>query len=1138
MNRMQTFNNSSGSANLLSTPVNLTAVTGYFEGHTPDVQGFQGVTYMDEGATVAHATPAPLLDPTPASSSLVDAQWSYMSVLNRPLLVGVAQWTSAQVKGTILWQQDAPSGLIAASPTLTQQAIAQFNYMRSNIELTALINATPMNKGMLRLYFVPQGHCLQDNALTVAARTANEGLFMDAANTKQAQLPTPYCARQDFLDTEFKPTTYGLSTDMGRFYLVVEAQLDACEPVEVSLVASFPGAQLAGPRAIPLTNREVTARQADVRYKALSYPFISKFERDLVTRSPVALKLFQEFQDVLQGVNLTGQFENAGQMQGIGDFFSDLLSFSPIKSIFGGGGGGGNPLIGIGNTTNTNIGSADTKINFAGGNIADMQTRGDTASSAQQRGGDMSAEIPPISELDQPDLTHMGLAVFEQETQQLSNLHGAAVRTQRLDDFVHSRREAHETHTGIGADEMNLDYLASRPTARIEGESNLIWSSDQQSGHILWTDVVTVCPQLNDPDLNTAGTVYPDLLGCLAVPWEFWRATLMYHFLVASNAKQRGRLVLSFVPNWDVVPPAHLAAGINAYSTVLNLTDASKSFKAEVPFFSPISALQVHRHFIHGVNTATPIHDVYNLTAEMRAISTGRVYLWVYTRLTSGDTATSAGQCAPTTAEILPLRSAKDLELNGRSSRRDWYIVGKDAVFENAGTMQVGGQVVPFTGNKQVAPARGADNPNSWTSLVRAQDQAAKLRNLKQVMEATENLGPTPTSRQIDQGITNPPSKPSISQVANENANTESNASAEAGFQDAALADGFEDPAMLTVTAEKSDKIPLNFSNVFGVQPHLRSLVHFAKRPGRVFTGCLSQSSGHYATDVTDFEPTVDIPSETLAIPITVGVPKFVASEAHVTSKYAPSSLFDYFSLFYVGFVGNLRYHILGDYMPALQGDRRHRIEYYPRNFPQMKGRTSAEIEDLVASQGVRMDDTTVPFAYMSRGKHAYTSLTAFVRSSWIENLGFNSDRPLSTRIPSGLHRPIVSGGISGAANVVVASPYTSANYDPDRCSAGVLLIKSDIGSMLRPPLESGDDIKTRVTILRSMADNGRFVRLYNTLGFAFNDKGYGSRPAGFGLAFPDFGSSVDLPTFKETSRTSPVGKWVQTPRGLHRVNV
>jgi hypothetical protein len=1106
----------------------------------------QGAAQNMPGAIGYVDTPAPTMAPTPASTAFRDVYWTYKDKLERVMPFATASVNKGQQKGDVFFNMPVPSGMVAAAPSNIKEMFGQYHYWRGNLMIVVKCNLTPFNKGCFRLWFLPQGHDLQLNALSVIARTVNEGCYVDTANGRQYMLPIWYMGRQEALETSFMVTQDGISNDIGAVLMTIEAPVDVCQEMPIQVSGYFPGSQFIGPRVDPISLAfDATTTQLVHRVKERSYPWPSKYEYDLLQAWNGSVDPTHPYDSVehllpadcdtkplhtavkypgleAHSIEVIDGIEAHGIFDGIGDLLGGVLGMG-TRALTGGGGGGGGSLLDFGshninNTTNNNV-------NVSGGN--GLQTNGQNANAAKQdaKGGEGTLSIPPMGEFDKPEYSHMGTAVYGQEWQDTANISGTLTRVVKMHDNAHERRENNADLSGIGVNQMLISYLCSRPTL-YESFGNLSWSSTNAIGDIINGNDgydVTMCPKMNARTVAKASIIEPDLAECVALRFEQWRAEIVYTFLIVSNVKQRGALMAVFVPEWEDTNPAHLVDANNAYAFLINLADGQKSFEIRVPYMDQTVSKFCNRAIVEGLGQ-TPARGNYIYKTEQRRICTGKFYLWNYQTVYNGSTAEDT-TCSVSQCDIIVLRHAENVHLSGRTTRNDYAILSHETVFEDQietikdGCAHGPGDIVPFEGTVMPKGPGPVQSGSTFDNAMSTWNAANKIWSQLQTPGSNTQVQPALSTGEPNLMV------PTATTVANpvpqeqQNSMPE-NKPASVGIQDAAQPDTFMNTVRVDIHPGITDTPPLNYSNVFGIAPSMKTITHLGKR-----FQIIAEGKMHSGTSKSGWDGDTDIPVEELTVPITMGVGGGENGVATgLTTSGSVRTEADYWANFFVGWTGNLLYIFQGHYPdPSTGRDAKHEIRFYQRNLAKLGGVDDDISEKWLLSKAALKYRPNVPTHQAGRGNYAYMSVTPFTRFGWNETLSFNGKRTSATRMPRGMELPVMYQSHSGTV-IDNRAVYKAQNYDRDRCMAGVLSIDSNASSMARKLVDATADVATYFTLWRALGDNFTWVRVYDGVRISTASQ-VGPRTGALPLdtygaiSFPDIG--VGIPVAAAPPKTS-----------------
>lgn len=1034
-----------------------------FQGHTTNTHEQMGIQWLQAGSEVRVAVPKPRLATTDMTTAANDVDWDVKDLVNRPNLVATVPWSKTALPGTILWQARAPDQLLATD--YMKRPFDIFTYWNGDMEVSAKVNGSIKHQGIARLVFVPQGGVIATSVLNLPTVTSLAGVYVDAPGQQQYVLEQPYFARSQYMDTSFVKSKWGQSTHCGTFALVVIAQLDGPGDLQVAISARFPNSSFVAPRPVTLSRQAVEKEVAFERFKARTAPF------------PAPMELV----DLVGGVRVQrGVQGEMGIFDGIGDLLDD------IGGIFGGGGGG-----------KGNVYQTTNNVNQAGGNIYQVQDKQSTAAETSQSSA-TSLDLSAIPELDYPEYPDNGVAVYPQWMQNVAPVHGKGFRSIMLDDNPFNKREADEQLAGTGEDCMGITPLICDPTYF----GSITWRDTDTVGTVLWSTDVTPCWHQNQPDVDGLSKISPTRMEYVLSRFAFWTGALKYVLMFASTQSMRGRLGLAFLPGWSNSVPSNLLDKINAYLAVYSLGESDKSWETTVDYMSDTAALRMHREDVKGLNSGHPgTTPDFDLEASMREISTGKLVLVVLVPLTSMET---TNKC-----DIVVLKGAgEDFEASGINNKLSWVPAAPDLSREIQRGIR-GEMRRAQTSNRgqqdRLGDSRGRSSNTAKTESKPTIDAVSKLQRLVGASEKMVTLAPVPLPAHGPSG------------GASETATADSTAAPRdpeadepSGLGDIAGGSSFEQPVVASILPAAPTLPRLNFTNVHGIEPLRRSIVHQLKRPQKIF------DVGFYSVGLHD--EAAGVKTDGVANGISLVWPVVVGqfrSATMPTTKTQVMGWLDWYAQMYVGWTGGLRYVLTAhNQNVSIRDPKTFRVEYFQQNIANLQSYSPEEFAQFFGGQAVRTNDSLQPTAYFNCTHPAYVGVVPRTIYGWIETMGFASCRPITTAPSDGYGLPGFYGTLYDGTVVDNSIAYAGPAYDKEQWGGGTMVACTDrssgIGSALTRP---------SLTVRQSAADNFRFVGFFRVpdLERYLGSNGVdGKEVLGAGQQFPYRAESIPLPTGPE----------------------
>nr|UNY41998.1 MAG: polyprotein 2 [Picornavirales sp.] len=486
------------------------------------------VTFVDDTATQEASLPVPT---SPEHQILATGseirRHTIEDILQRPVKITQQKWKTSQVQNTDIYSVAFPDAILNASD-IVRDKIQNFTFLRADICVRVVVNASTFQQGKLLAYFAPFSRVVGQRAKLndhLPAKTAFPGVRIDASTGNTGSLRIPFVSPY---------THYNLTTqqgDMGNFRITVLNQLKTLTDCSVTVFAWFENVELSVPTAranrTTLVNAQSPSNEND---KAMIVKLIKdgiiQVRKDadtgeLTFLNPFKSQVAEDLEKSRKGI-VTETLEHvAGVARGgqmipvIGKFFKPVEWISNSLSKV-------SALMGLSKPT-----SVQTQEKFQ--------------------------NVPGFGYTHTDGLDQSLTLACKQDNQ----------LEMRGDLF------------GSSVDEMDINYICSHSC----------WFETFK-----WTTAIDplVNPQIKEIAVHpgicpfVTSNYHPTLLAFCSAPFESWRGGLKFKIQAAKTAYHSGRLRISFVPSGLLAQNYNLDK-VNSWILDLRTSD---ELEFEIPYIS------------------------------------------------------------------------------------------------------------------------------------------------------------------------------------------------------------------------------------------------------------------------------------------------------------------------------------------------------------------------------------------------------------------------------------------------------------------------------------------------------------------------------------------------------------------------
>jgi len=180
------------------------------------------------------------------------------------------------------------------------------------------------------------------------------------------------------------------------------------------------------------------------------------------------------------------------------------------------------------------------------------------------------------------------------------------------------------THLDIATsdDEMDIKALAAKPTFY----KTFVWNATDPEGQLIFSGDLTIAPSIFVSVPNT--DFQPTLMEYVMLPFEFWRATLVYTFEIISTQYHSGRLAfLSRIGG--VADATDIADAYDQYGGTMDISGKNLTFQFRVKYEAGTQMLMV------------PHDSIFTTELNYLCFSMGRFGVYILNPLQFGGVAES-----------------------------------------------------------------------------------------------------------------------------------------------------------------------------------------------------------------------------------------------------------------------------------------------------------------------------------------------------------------------------------------------------------------------------------------------------------------------------------------------------------------
>lgn len=486
------------------------------------------VTFIDDTATQEASLPVPITpDQQVLATGAESRNHTIEEILARPTIITQQKWTTSQTQDTDIYSVAFPDAILNASDVVRDK-IQNFTFLRADICVRVVVNASTFQQGKLLGYFAPFSRVVGQRAQLnehLPAKSAFPGIVLDASTGNMGELRIPFVSPY---------THYNLTTqqgDMGNFQLTVLNQLKTLTDCSVTVLAWFENVELSVPTARP--NR-VTTLKANTPSTNSDKAMIVKLIKDgiiqvrkdaitdeLTFLDPYKSQVAEDLEKSRKGIvtetleHVAGVARGGQMLPVIGKFFKPVEWISNSLSKV-------SALMGLSKPT-----SVQTQEKFS--------------------------NVPGFGYTHTDGLDQSLTLACKQDNQ----------LEMRGDLF------------GSNADEMNINFVCSH----MNWFDTFTWNTS--------TDPL-VNPQIKELAVHPGLCPFfqdnynPTLLAFCSAPFQFWRGGLRFKLQAAKTAYHSGCMRISFVPSGLLAQKYNLDK-VNSWILDLRTSD---EIEFEVPYIS------------------------------------------------------------------------------------------------------------------------------------------------------------------------------------------------------------------------------------------------------------------------------------------------------------------------------------------------------------------------------------------------------------------------------------------------------------------------------------------------------------------------------------------------------------------------
>lgn len=262
--------------------------------------------------------------------------------------------------------------------------------------------------------------------------------------------------------------------------------------------------------------------------------------------------------------------------------------------------------------------------------------------------------------------------------------------------------------TGLsGTDELEFKYLAQRNSFL----NVFNWEPSSVSGELLYNYRVT--PLLHQRDENQNIHMLP--MGFAALPFQYWRGTLIYSFDVVASQYHKGRLRITFDPEYQATNETNVNRQV-----IVDISN-TKNIQICVGWGQGTTYLQVGEFFVDGEHQKT----VYSFP---KSNCNGVLSVFVLNQLT-----TPSDSIDPISI-ISHVRAGEDFEVAGPTDKiaQNYTLLPLSAPIEEFPPIRT------FTGSQLITQGGTPSTENVWTAYTTPY-QAEPYRRMSMLNASTGN---------------------------------------------------------------------------------------------------------------------------------------------------------------------------------------------------------------------------------------------------------------------------------------------------------------------------------------------------------------------------------------------------------------
>lgn len=239
----------------------------------PTAEKQQITTFIDD--TPVESYEKPLMSSSKAWTSIAEdsPQHDIVSILRRPVLIETGQFNNAFISLSLKF----PDIILQKSLNVVKK-LDYFTFLRANVKVKILFNATPFMSGRYWMYFSPFDTVSNRSSelLNLANTTGYPGIEIDIASNAPVEIKIPYCSplsHYNLIDTH---------SNMGELFIVPLNDIQSgvsplSNGAHFEILAWFEDVELAMPTSVPVSVPEprFEAQIGSEEHQATSGPTIS-----------------------------------------------------------------------------------------------------------------------------------------------------------------------------------------------------------------------------------------------------------------------------------------------------------------------------------------------------------------------------------------------------------------------------------------------------------------------------------------------------------------------------------------------------------------------------------------------------------------------------------------------------------------------------------------------------------------------------------------------------------------------------------------------------------------------------------------------------------------------------------------------